>query len=238
MMWWKFFFLVSFLLFVSVSAQGTVNKSAVLKRNAKKRAKEKFLEKHSTVFDSYGRVIKLGREVKKVECKPHKNEKIMFTCEVTDWEDRKYRTREDELRQKLLKLDKQAELDKLSGDTSESAERKRRYRRESRTRCTLYKQWVVEYAKSKDDAKKRHFWNYLSSNYNDFGELRRLSPGKRSVRRAKKIYRHIALQTHADKLPECAKTDEIKDMMRTIMGKAEYLKNCVENPHECDEKEL
>ena len=139
----------------------------------------------------------------------------------------------------MLRLDKQAELDQLSGSTSEKAERMKRARKENRARCSLYKNWLDHYKRSEGDTERRAFWNFLASNYNDFGELRKLRPGKRSVRKAKKLYRHIALQTHEDKLPECAKTTAgIPDMMRDILGKTEYVKNCIEVPHECEDGAL
>ena len=66
-----------------------------------------------------------------------------YHCRVTEFEKRKYRTKEEELRQKLIRLDKQAELDGEFGNDSESAQKRQRIKKEQRTRCSLFRYAIM-----------------------------------------------------------------------------------------------
>ena len=207
-----------------------VDNKVKLKRDAKAKAKKTFLSKHGIVFDSYGRVVRWGKEPVKYECK--ENAKIGLFCTVSESKTRKYRTKEEDRRGKMIKLDKQAELDGQFGSSSADAKRARRMRKENRRRCGLYKEWAEQFEKDESDGKKT-FYNWLSQNYEDFSALRRLQPGSRGLRKARKLYRNIAREIHTDKLPEDCRGDKVKVMMATILGKVESMKDCIAEPHTC-----
>jgi hypothetical protein len=212
--------------------RGVVNADAVAKRRAKAKAKASYVERHGTVMDSYGRVMRWGQEPTKIECeKKHK----AWTCSVTKHKVRKYRTRAEERRMKVLRTAKQAELDRRSGSTSEADKKKTLHVKEQRARCGLFREWKTQYA-ADATSEKTAFFSWLVRNYNDFGELYKLGTNRRAVRKAKKLYRHIALETHADKIPEqCSSDSNLLSMMAEVLGKALTLKNCILEPHTCDE---
>ncbi len=213
-----------------------VNTAVKLKRDAKSKARKKFLDKHGIVFDSYGRVLRWGKVVKNYDCK--QNKKIGgWYCTVTDSEVRKYLTKEEERRAKMIKLDKQTELDAQYGSNSKDAKRERRLRKENRKRCVMYKDWLTEYKKD-DSTDKKPFFSYLSREFVDYQNLRRIQPGSRGVRKSKKIFRNIAREIHSDKLPEGCRSGDFKEMMSTILGKCEKIKDCISEPHTCEEGEL
>ena len=113
-----------------------VNEAVKKKRDAKSKARKKFLDKNGIVFDSYGRVLRWGKVVKNYDCKQNKKIKGWY-CTVTDSEVRKYLTKEEERRAKMIKLDKQTELDAQYGSNSKDAKRERRLRKENRKRCVV-----------------------------------------------------------------------------------------------------
>lgn len=81
----------------------------------------------------------------------------------------------------------------------------------------------------------------MESSYDDFGDLLRLAKqggGAKNARKAKKMYRHIALNTHTDKLPSFCADEPMKDMMRDLIGQTEKMKECVLTPHTCSADEL
>jgi hypothetical protein len=211
---------------------GLVNEDAVAKRKAKAKAKASYVERHGTVMDTYGRVLRWGRRPLKIECVKKKTGR--WTCSVTKHEVRKYRTKEEEHNMRVLQSAKQEELDRRSGSTSASDKKKVVNKRLERQKCGLFRDWLKNYD---GDATPNHggFYNWLVANYQDFGDLRRLGSNRRSVRKAKKLYRHIALHTHADKIPKLCQEQELLSMMAEILGKANSLKACVEEPHTCDE---
>ena len=91
----------------------------------------------------------------------------------------------------------------------------------------------------KDDATdKKQFFQHLSREFVDYQNLRRIQPGSRGVRKSKKIFRNIAREIHSDKLPEGCRGGEMKEMMSTILGKCEKIKDCISQPHTCEEGEL
>ena len=49
-----------------------VNQAVKIKRDAKAKAKKKFLSKEGMIFDSYGRVLRWGKQPLKYECKENK----------------------------------------------------------------------------------------------------------------------------------------------------------------------
>jgi len=217
------------------SGKSTVNPQVKRKRDAKAKAKKMFLSKHGMVFDSYGRVLRWGKDPTKYECK--ENKKIGLYCTVTDSSTRKYRTKEEERRGKMIKLDKQAELDGQFGSGSDDAKKARRRRKENRRRCSLYNEWLENFEKDKSE-KHKGFYNWLNGQFADFQTLRRLSPGRRGLKKARKLYRNIAREIHSDKLPEDCRKDNMKSMMSTILGKVESVRDCIAEPHTCAEGEL
>jgi hypothetical protein len=213
---------------------GTVNADAKAKAKAKAAAKRAFEEEHGTVFDSYGRVMKWGKKVTSMDCRKKKTSDGGYICSVTKSEERKYRTKEETARQRVIKLDRQAEADRAGGDDTKDGEAKKRMKNENRVRCNLYKDWLPQF-KGDGSEKKDMFFEYLASNFEDFGGLRTLArQGRKEERKASKLYRHIAKETHPDKLPDGCKTDEMKEMMRDILSKSTSLKECVSDPAQCD----
>jgi hypothetical protein len=213
----------------------TVNQKVKIKRDAKAKAKKAFLKKSGMIFDSYGRVLRWGKSPTKYECK--ENKKIGLYCSVSESETRKYRTKEEERRGKMIKLDKQAELDSQFGSGSDDAKRARRRRKENRKRCSLYNEWLERFEKDTSD-KHRGFYQWLQSQFEDFATLKRLSPGKRGLKKARKLYRNIAREIHHDKLPEDCRGDSMKQMMSEILGKVETIRDCIAEPHTCSDDEL
>ena len=91
----------------------------------------------------------------------------------------------------MIILDKQAEVDSQFGSGSDDAKRARRRRKENRKRCSLYNDWLVNF--EKDESKEhKQFYQWLTNQFEDFATLRRLQPGRKGVRKAKKLYRNIA----------------------------------------------
>ncbi len=198
---------------------GTVNTDAKAKSKAKQAAIKAFEEEHGTVFDPYGRVMKWGKKATKTECRKKKSgDGTDYICEVKDSEERKYRTKEETTRQQVIKLDRQAEADRIGGDDSKDAESYKRLKKENRARCSLFKDWLVEYEKDTQD-KKPQFFNYLSSNYEDYGALQKLARqgNKKEERKASKLYRHIAKESHTDRLPDGCKGEEFVTMMVRLL---------------------
>lgn len=248
-----------FMVMVAAMVDGisTVNKEAILRnavrrkrRQARIRAEESFREKHPIVFDSYGRVIRWPREPDDVECSrigagmvrgegdgESSVAAASFSCEVTTWSERKFRSAEEEHLQRLIRLDKQVELDREAGSDSETDISNRRRKVENKKRCALYREWVKQFASSGEEG-QRSFFKWLEREYADFGTLRRLPIRSPSQRKANKLYRHIALQIHPDKLPPKCRDDAMKEMMVAIMSNAEKVKACVKSPHTCARGEL
>ena len=140
----------------------------------------------------------------------------------------------------MIRLDKQSELDSSAGDTSPDAKRKKRTRKENRLRCTVFRGWLEVYSKDESGGHKT-FWSHLEGTYDDFGtlvKLARAGGGKRNVRKAKKLHRHIALNTHTDKLPSFGNDEPIQKMMQDVIGQSEKMKECIIEPHTCSADEL
>lgn len=210
---------------------------AAEKVKAKSEARSRFEKMYPIVFDGYGRVLQWAREAKDMECEEVAG---IIKCTVTKWETRKYRTKEEDRRQKMIRLDKQAEMDNFAGQDSESARKQRRHRKENRLRCGVFRSWLEQYERDASPGRKT-FWTFLEGNYEDFGNLVRMAKqggGGRAVRKAKKLYRHIALNTHTDKLPEFCNDENMKSMMQDLMGQTEKMKECVIEPHTCNADEL
>ena len=62
--------------------------------------------------------------------------------------------------------------------------------------------------------------------------------GKKGIKKAKKLKRHISLNVHQDKLPTGCISDDMKELMMAIMTHMEEVEACIEEPHKCDPKEL
>jgi hypothetical protein len=223
----------------SSNDHSTVNKDAIernrrrlKKRRAISEAKRAFREDNQIVFDSYGRVMRWPREPKDVICKDD-----LSSCKVSSHEERKYRTDEEENLQAMIRLDKQAELDREAGSESSQDQANRRRKIENRKRCKLYRDWLEKYKETSSDD-RRTFFKWLEYSYADFEKLRNLPLSRSSLRKAKKLYRHIALQIHTDKLPMSCRGDEMKDMMVSILENAEKQKECISEPHACIRDEL
>jgi hypothetical protein len=212
-----------------------INEKLKMRTIAKNKAKKKFLSSNGIVFDTYGRVLRWGKEPLKYDCK--ENKKLGMFCSVSDSKTRKYRTKEEERRGQLIKLDKQAELDGQFASGSDDAKKARRKRKENRRRCSLYNEWYGNFEKD-DSEKHKQFYNWLNGQFEDFHALRKLSPGRRGLRKARKLYRNIAREVHPDKLPDDCRKDGIKSMMSTILGKVEQIRDCIAEPHTCGEGEL
>jgi len=229
-----------------VQPVATVNKAALernlvrkQKRVAKNTAEKRFRESHQIVFDSYGRVIRWPREPTDISCRQKTTKTGGFICTVTKWEERKYRSDEEENLQKMLRLDKQAELDRQSGSVSQKDKAQRRQKTENRKQCGMYDEWLQKFESSeKQDPKRRPFFKWLERDYADFGALRKLPKRKSSLRKGRKLYRHIALQIHSDKLPASCRGEKITGMMVAILENAEKIKDCMANPHTCVPGEL
>ena len=176
---------------IVISEKSTVNNKVKIKRDAKAKAKKTFLSKHGMVFDSYGRVLRWGKEPNKYECKKNKKVSSGIFCTVTESTSRKYRTKEEDRRGKMIILDKQAEVDSQFGSGSDDAKRARRRRKENRQRCSLYNEWLINFEKDESEQHKQ-FYQWLTNQFEDFATLRRLQPGRKGVRKAKKLYRNIA----------------------------------------------
>jgi len=213
------------------SGSGGEKKGSVKDRHklrlAKRRCMDEFREKNMAVFDHYGRVLKYGQEPLETKCSATKNGNPK--CKVTEWERRKYRTSEEEKRQKMIQLDRQTDMDQSYGSQTKSAKRKKRAEKEGRKRCGVYKEWSDNHKKD-GDSKKTTFFTWLEANWEDFQKLRKMHtqrgrgtvPNKRKVKRA---YRHIALSVHPDKLPKQCQDKDTTDMMRDILTEADRLQN-------------
>ena len=161
----------------------------------------------------------------------------LSSCKVTSSEERKYRNEEEESLQAMIRLDKQAELDREAGSGSEKDQANRRRKIENRKRCKLYNDWLDKYKNTSKD-ERRTFFKWLEYSYADFEKLRNLPLSRSSLRKAKKLYRHIALQIHTDKLPSTCRDDMMKEMMVAILENAEKQKECISEPHSCIRDEL
>lgn len=187
---------------------------------AKAAARAKFETAHPIVFDAYGRVLRWAIEPTEMRCTK------WIECVVTKSALRRFRTKEEELQQKQIRLDRQAAADGRGGNQSEEQLRKMRQAKEDRGRCALYREWLRSWAK--DESKtKEPFFRKLGVNHEDFGALRALHK-ERSLNRRKAgaLYRHVALQVHPDKLPKkCSAEAGLLDMMRAILNEADHMKN-------------
>ena len=89
-----------------------------------------------------------------------------------------------------------------------------------------FKLALEEYQADKAEAKDA-FWEYLSTAYEDFAQLRttaRSPASSRKKRALTKLYRHIALQVHPDKLPHACNGKAHEGMMKVILNEATRLK--------------
>ena len=93
----------------------------------------------------------------------------------------------------------------------------------------VYKDWLTQY-KGDDSTDKKQFFQHLSREYVDYQQLRRIQPGSRGVRKSKKLFRNIAREIHSDKLPDLCRGSEMKQMMSTILGRCEKIKDCIAQP--------
>ena len=138
---------------------------------------------------------------------------------------RRFRTKEEEMRQQMIRVDRQAEADGRFGNQTEEDVRKARQAKEDRGRCRLYSAWLRHWLR--DGTKtKQQFFRALAKHYADFGELHELHR-ERSLnrRKASALYRHVALQVHPDKLPKrCGHSQHMLAMMRDILAEADRLK--------------
>ena len=186
---------------------------------AKAAARAKFVAEHAVVFDAHGRVLSWPLEPVELRCSKR------LECTVTKSTTRRFRTKEEEMRQQQIRVDRQAEADGRFGNQTEEDVRKARQAKEDRGRCRLYTAWLRHWLR--DDAKtKPRFFRALAKHYADFGELHELHR-ERSLNRRKAgaLYRHVALQVHPDKLPKrCGHSQHMLAMMRDILAEADRLK--------------
>ena len=186
---------------------------------AKATARAAFTSAHPMVFDSYGRVLRWAIEPSEIRCTKR------IECVVTKSALRRFRTKEEELQQKQIRLDRQAAADGVFGNKSEEQVRKMRQAKEDRARCSLYKEWLRSWHKDASKTKDK-FFKKMGKEHADFGALRALHI-ERSLNRRKAgaLYRHVALQVHPDKLPKkCSAEKGLLDMMRGILGEADRMK--------------
>jgi hypothetical protein len=194
-------------------------------RMAKRRCMDEFREKNMAVFDHYGRVLKYGQEPLDTKCT--KSDLGAPKCKVTQHERRKYRTSDEEKRQKLIVLDRQTEMDTQFGSQSVSAKKKKRVEKESRKRCGVYKEWSDVHGPDQSKGKV-NFFTWLEGHWEDFQKLRLMQrQGNSNKRKVKSAYRHIALSVHPDKLPKQCQEKPTTDMMRDILTEADRLQEAM-----------
>jgi hypothetical protein len=189
-------------------------------QEAKEKCSSAFVDSNQMVFDEKGRVLRWPVDVVEVACTSK------LKCKVIKSEQRKFRTADEELRQKMLVLDAQAEQDQKAGNLTDDDKKAKRRKKEERIRCHLYGAWLEEYQADKAEAKDA-FWEYLSTAYEDFAQLRttaRSPASSRKKRALTKLYRHIALQVHPDKLPHACNGKAHEGMMKVILNEATRLK--------------
>jgi hypothetical protein len=192
-----------------------VNEAAKRRVATKRSTRASYEKAHGIVFDDYGRVLRWGRQVDGMDCGASASGKYEF--KVTDFSYRKYRTKDEEKRQKTITLDKQAEVDDAFGSRPDDAKRKMRLKKENKERCALFSDWLSHFEADKSEKHTNFFNTYLDQNYADFHELRSFAKsgaGPRVKRKASKVYRHIALHTHTDKLPPQCRGEPMQNMMR------------------------
>ena len=151
---------------------------------------------------------------------------------MTKWERSKYRTKDEEIRQKQIVADRQATMDSAFGSEDPDKKRKKRMEKENRARCKVYKEWAKNW-KRDHDSNKQSFFQWLESNHEDFQQLRAMfqqhqqtgRTDRRAQRKVKKLYRHIALAVHPDKLPQLCKKKRVMNMMRDILTESEKMKD-------------
>ena len=209
-------------------------------RMAKRRAKAAYREENMAVFDMYGRLLKYGLEPLEVECKfaaGAADGKAPPACKVTKEERRKFRTKEEEIRQKQIVADRQATMDTAQGSEDPNKKRQKRMEKENRARCKVYKEWAKEWKRDGDKAKQT-FFEFLTGAHEDFAAMRTMwrnrqpGPNRAMQRKVKKLYRHIALAVHPDKLPHeeklyggKSKKKRVMSMMRDILTEADRMKD-------------
>jgi len=210
-----------------------VNKDLVAKKNERQKVKDKYIEDHPTVFDNFGRVMRWGKTPTSIDCVKKVAPQTGWRCKVAKSDTRKYRSKEEQRMQATIKVDMQAEMDRMGGGDSKDDERKRRQAKENRKRCNLYKEWEPKFAEDQDE-KKFGFFQFLESEFIDFGKLKELTgaPGnKRLLRKAKKLYRNIMKQVHPDKL-SCG-SEGIAAMMKVVLVRADSMQKCVADAKNC-----
>merc|ERR1712216_309118 len=102
--------------------------------------------------------------------------------------------------------------------------------KENRARCKVYKEWAKEWKRDGDKA-KQNFFEFLTGAHEDFAALRNMwrnrqpGPNRKLQRKVKKLYRHIALAVHPDKLPQMSKKKRVTNMVRDILNEADRMKD-------------
>eukprot|EP00616_Rhizochromulina_sp_CCMP1243_P006973 CAMPEP_0118979076 /NCGR_PEP_ID=MMETSP1173-20130426/25113_1 /TAXON_ID=1034831 /ORGANISM="Rhizochromulina marina cf, Strain CCMP1243" /LENGTH=238 /DNA_ID=CAMNT_0006929319 /DNA_START=1 /DNA_END=714 /DNA_ORIENTATION=+ len=217
-------------------AESEVNERLVLKRRAKEDARQAFDSSHQAAFDEYGRLIRYGHDIDRVECSEHPGPR--FSCRVTEYSPRKYLTREERLLAQQIRADKQEEIDSSFGlEGPGAALRRQRVKKEQKAKCALLEEWLAKFQADSSPQHRGFFAEYLASNYEDYSALRAIAErGKansRTKRKAKTLKRHIALHVHEDKLPPMCRTSDLKDMSATIQTHVQDLEDCIHEPHKC-----
>ncbi len=95
-------------------------------------------------MDDEGRPVKWALEATGFKCS---ETGVEHHCVVTASSMRKYRTRDEEQRSRMARLDKQAEADNAyAGAGNEDFARKSRRKREMKLRCKLFSEWADKFA--------------------------------------------------------------------------------------------
>ena len=73
---------------------------------------------------------------------------------MKEHEERKYRTKDETLRQKAIQLERQEEADRAGGDDSKDGESKKGRKKEQRARCKLYDEWKIQFDNDTSEKKQ------------------------------------------------------------------------------------
>ena len=106
----------------------------------------------------------------------------------------------------------------------------------------MFEEWLGAFAKDTSSNHKDFFRTFLKANYEDYREYRAVADtgagSKKAKKKAKKLKRHISLNVHQDKLPTYCNTEDIRDMMASVMAHLEDVEKCIESPHTCNPGDL
>ena len=152
------------------------------------------------MFDAYGRFLNYGLEPHDVDCN-----KRTLKCTVTKWERRKFRTKDEEIRQKQIVADRQATMDSAFGSEDPDKKRKKRMEKENRARCKVYRR-----ARTSARLEQTNVFPVPGVQSRGLPTASSNVPAASATGRTdrcaavKKLYRHT-LAVHPDKLPQLCK---------------------------------